>query len=106
MIPRGRSKRVTALFQDFPGACGTVVDCATASYTNPVNQFPFTTTQSTANKTVLGQTYTTTAGGAGMPVPFDCANFAMPGSGGALVSGLTFSDPVGGPSADALRFSE
>jgi hypothetical protein len=93
---------VSGYMQLFEGTCA-VVDCDNQTYTSPLNIFPFTTTQSTV---VENGPWTTGGGGAGLAAPFDCANFSVPGSGGALVSGVAFAINGLFETAEALRLEE
>jgi hypothetical protein len=96
---------LTAVFTDvIPGDacvqnCCNEVNCETATYPDPPNQFPFTTTTATASVEGTGAPFKTAG------VPFDCKNFGVSGSGGALVSGVAMGSIVG-PTSDSLRFSE
>ena len=89
---------VTGFFVQLQDFC-SAFDCNDDSlYTNPPNQFPFTTTNATAFKGSL----TLTDHGA----PFDCANFSAADSGGALAVGVAQTiDPVG-DTANVVRFCE
>ena len=89
---------VTGLFLQWPDFCSTV-DCSDETiYTDPPNQFPFTTTIATAFKGTLNLS--------DHGAPFDCANFTTSGSGGILACGVAETvDPVG-DTANVLRFSE
>ena len=100
---------VNGYLQFFHGDCGAV-DCENQTYTSPLNVFPFTTTQSTIGDGL--RQWAIGAGGSGLPAPFDCADFNIPGSGGALAAGvaLPLPDPVAPPEQgetfDAIRFAE
>lgn len=82
------------------GTCSTV-DCSDDSvYMDPPNQFPFTTTTANAMKTLTPPPNAMTSAPG---QPFDCANFATPGTG-VLAVGLAADIVL--PSADVLRISE
>ncbi len=73
--------------------------CEEVTYTNPLQTFPFTTTKATSVKStlildVVGE-------------PFDCANFATPGSGGKLAAGApAWQAAAGGPVSNVFRLGE
>jgi hypothetical protein len=77
----------------------SIVDCPNLSFADPPVLFPFTTTNATALK---GSSLRLTNHGEA----FDCANFATPHSGGALVVGAAIALPPVGDTADSIRFSE
>src|SRR5262245_49203935 len=82
-----------------PGQACVVVDCPNFTFTDPPVLFPFTTTNAIALKG--SSLFLANHGEA-----FDCANFATPHSGGALVVGTAITlEPVG-DTADSIRFSE
>jgi hypothetical protein len=86
------------------GGARAQTDCDQVTYTDPPNQYPFTTTLATA--VVQGSPSFTTPG-----TPFDCTHFATSGSGGELATGMSLTDPNGtgigaGPRPFSLRLSE
>ena len=91
LIP-ARYRRVTAADDDFGESCADV------AYTNPLQTLAFTTASTKASKGGLRLK----ADGA----PFDCANFATPCSGGALVAPIPGTQMPVGAVAQVLRFAE
>jgi len=92
---------VNGLFERVMTDCVSA-DCDSFIFPNPPNVFAFTTTTATAVQETSGSPITLAVSGA----PFDCANFALSGSGGMLAAPApTTFDPVGDV-ANVFRVSE
>ncbi len=83
-------------------AAGDTAPCTEIIYTNPRQIFPFTTTNATSQKGEGGSKLMLTVSGE----PFDCANFATPGTGGRLAAGHSTGRPPAGDVSNVFRFAE
>jgi hypothetical protein len=112
--PGSATLLVMADFENVTDTSGLVgfpcdhVDCANHVYTDPPNLFAFTTTTATAIQQTTGAPITLPGSPADVPKylgePFDCANFALPGSGGRLVAPAPASIVI--LTANLFRFAE
>jgi hypothetical protein len=99
--PGNANLLVMGLFERVMVTCFEA-DCPNHVYSSPANLFAFTTTAATAVQETTTDPITLAIGGQ----PFDCANFANPGSGGQLAAPApTTIDPVG-EVANIFRFAE
>ncbi|HSQ01567.1 MAG TPA: hypothetical protein VL049_30455, partial [Candidatus Dormibacteraeota bacterium] len=73
--------------------------CSEVTYTNPIQTFPFTTTKATSVKPPLDPLSVPGA-------PFDCAKFAMSGSGGQLAAGAPATQAPVGSVNNVFRLAE
>ena len=87
---------VPVLFQLVPA--GDMTPCETLVYVNPLQTFPFTTTNAISDK---GDLQLIVAG-----EPFDCANFATAGSGGELAAPSPANQAPVGDVSNVFRFGE
>jgi hypothetical protein len=88
---------VPVLFQLVP--IGDTTPCETLVYVNPLQTFPFTTTNAISDKEGLDPLIV--AG-----EPFDCANFATAGSGGELAAPSPANQAPVGDVSNVFRFGE
>jgi hypothetical protein len=115
--PASATLLVKANFEDVIDNTGMMgfpcdhIDCATHTYMgqpDPLNTFAFTTTLATAIQQTTGAPITLPGSPADdakyMGQPFDCANFAMPGSGGRIVAPAPASITI--LTANIFRFAE